>query len=424
MIRFIIKGLLRDKHRSRLPLIIVSFGVMLTVFLYTWITGFLSDSINMNAKLSTGHVKVITRAYRDNMDQLPIDLALTGSKNLLEELKKDHPDVTWVERIEFGGLLDVPDAIGETRSQGPFTGFGVDLFGSSEEAQRLNLSRVLVEGRLPSSEGEILVSSMFADKLGIKVNDKVTFIGTTMYGEMSIFNFRVCGTIKYGAIALDRGSVIMDIRDARKALDMEDACNEILGYTDKEYYDDMKATLLMKSFMSRQKASAGRFDPVMIRLRDQNDLGSLIDYMTSVMGFISFVFILIMSVVLWNTGLVGGLRRYGEVGLRLAIGEEKGHIYRSMIAESAFIGFAGSVIGVTIGMIISWIVEQKGFDFSGVMQNATMLMPGVFRTRITTESWFIGFIPGLIATVLGTMLSGIGIYRRETARLFKELQLQ
>ncbi|MGA1978525.1 MAG: FtsX-like permease family protein [Bacteroidales bacterium] len=424
MIRFIIKGLLRDKHRSRLPLIIVSFGVMLTVFLYTWITGFLSDSINMNAKLSTGHVKVITRAYRDNMDQLPIDLALTGSKNLLEELKKDHPDVTWVERIEFGGLLDVPDAIGETRSQGPFTGFGVDLFGSSEEAQRLNLSRVLVEGRLPSSEGEILVSSMFADKLGIKVNDKVTFIGTTMYGEMSIFNFRVCGTIKYGAIALDRGSVIMDIRDARKALDMEDACNEILGYTDKEYYDDMKATLLMQSFMSRQKALAGRFDPVMIRLRDQNDLGSLIDYMTSVMGFISFVFILIMSVVLWNTGLVGGLRRYGEVGLRLAIGEEKGHIYRSMIAESAFIGFAGSVIGVTIGMIISWIVEQKGFDFSGVMQNATMLMPGVFRTRITTESWFIGFIPGLIATVLGTMLSGIGIYRRETARLFKELQLQ
>ena len=82
------------------------------------------------------------------------------------------------------------------------------------------------------------------------------------------------------------------------------------------------------------------------------------------------------------------------------------------------------MIGVTIGMIISWIVEQKGFDFSGVMQNATMLMPGVFRTRITTESWFIGFIPGLIATVLGTMLSGIGIYRRETARLFKELQLQ
>jgi putative ABC transport system permease protein len=112
------------------------------------------------------------------------------------------------------------------------------------------------------------------------------------------------------------------------------------------------------------------------------------------------------------------------VGLRLAVGEEKGHIYRSMIAESFFIGLAGSVIGVAIGITLSWIFQQTGLDLSKAMQNATMLMPGIFRTRITPEAWYIGFIPGIFATILGTMLSGIGIYRRQTARLFKELQLQ
>jgi putative ABC transport system permease protein len=422
MIRFIIKGLLRDKHRSRLPLLVVAFGVLLTVILYTWITGFLGDSINLNAKLSTGHVKVITRAYMANMDQLPVDLSITGAGKLTDELKKDYPATAWVQRIEFGGLLDAPDDMGETKSQGPFSGIGVDLSESSGESERLNLNKILVEGKLPAAEGEILVSSLFANKLGIKINDRVTFIGSTMYGEMAIFNYRVSGTIKYGSLALDKGSVIMDIKDARKALDMEDACNEILGFNDKEYYDDEKATVLMQSFTAKHKDLSGRFDPVMLRLRDQNDLGSIIDYMTNVMAFICFIFVLIMSVVLWNTGLVGGLRRYGEVGLRLAIGEEKGHVYRSMIAESALIGFAGSLIGVTLGLLISWFIEQKGLDFSEVMKNATMLMPGVFRTRITPEAWFIGFIPGLLATVLGTMLSGIGIYRRQTARLFKELQ--
>jgi putative ABC transport system permease protein len=178
----------------------------------------------------------------------------------------------------------------------------------------------------------------------------------------------------------------------------------------------------MNSFNSIHAEDKDEFAPVMIRLRDQNDLGSLIDLMEGVVGIISFVFILIMSIVLWNAGLVGGLRRYGEVGLRLAIGEEKGHIYRSMIGESFIIGIAGSVIGVAIGLTLSWIIQQKGLDFSSVMQNATMLMPGVFRTRITPEAWFIGFIPGIFATVLGTMLSGIGIYRRQTASLFKELQ--
>jgi putative ABC transport system permease protein len=423
MIKFLLKGLLRDKHRSRLPLIVVAIGVMLTVLLTTWITGILGDSINLNAKLATGHVKVITKAYRESMDQLPVDLSLTGVQNLISTLRKEYPSAAWVERIEFGGLMDVPDLKGETKSQGPFAGFAVDLFNPDMgESERLNLKKILVEGKIPSASGQILVSHSFAQNLGIKINDNVTFIGSTMFGGMTINNFNVAGTIRYGIAALDRGSVIMDISDARKALDMEDACNEILGFTDIEYYDDAKATELMNSFNSKHVSDTGEFEPVMIRLSDQNDLGSLISLMSGVVGIVSFVFILVMSVVLWNAGLVGGLRRYGEVGLRLAIGEEKGQIYWSMIAESFVIGLAGSVIGVAMGLAISYMIQQKGLDFSGAMQNATMLMPGVFRTRITPEAWYIGFIPGIFATVLGTMLSGIGIYKRQTASLSKELQ--
>jgi putative ABC transport system permease protein len=423
MIKFLLKGLLRDKHRSRLPLIVVAIGVMLTVLLTTWITGVLGDYINLNAKLITGHVKVITRAYREKMDQLPIDLSLTGANELIDSLRRDYPSVKWVERIEFGGLLDVPDENGETRSQGPFVGLAADLLNqSSGEVQRFNLAKVLVHGTLPSKTGEILISDDFATKLGVSVGNEVTFIGSTMYGGLSISNYNICGTIRYGIAALDRGSVIMDLSDARQALDMQDACNEILGFTDVDYYNETKATEVMTSFNDKYSGDKDQFAPVMIRLRDQNDLGGLLDIMSGVVGIISFVFILAMSIVLWNAGLIGGLRRYGEVGLRLAIGEGKGHVYRSMIAESFIIGFAGSIIGVAVGLSLSYLVQQKGLDFSSMMQNATMLIPGVFRTRITPEAWYIGFIPGLFATVLGTMLSGIGIYRRQTARLFKELQ--
>jgi putative ABC transport system permease protein len=51
-----------------------------------------------------------------------------------------------------------------------------------------------------------------------------------------------------------------------------------------------------------------------------------------------------------------------------------------------------------------------------------MMMSGIFRTQITPEAYYIGFIPGVLATLAGTALAGIGIYRRQTARLFKELQ--
>ena len=423
MIKFLIKGLLRDSHRSRLPLAVVAIGVMLTILLTTWITGVVGDSINLNAKLATGHLKVMTRAYQQNMDQLPVDLALTGTDELIRSLRSDFPSVSWVERIEFGGLLDLPDKNNETLSQGPFAGIAIDMFNKdSGEKERLNLGMILVDGKLPASPGEVLVSSSFAQKLGIKIKDKVTFIGSTMFGELSIYNYSVAGTIRYGIASLDKGSIIMDISDARKALDMEGASNEILGFTGTDYYNDAKATEVMASFNKMHPENQDQFAPVMLRLRDQNDLGTLIDLMNGVVGLISFIFILAMSVVLWNAALIGGLRRYGEVGLRLAIGEEKGHIYRSLIAESLIIGIAGSFVGTAVGLSISYLVQQKGIDLSKLMENATMIMPGVFRTKITPASWYMGFIPGILATVLGTMLAGIGIYRRQTASLFKELQ--
>ena len=138
-------------------------------------------------------------------------------------------------------------------------------------------------------------------------------------------------------------------------------------------------------------------------------------------GAIIFIFIMAMSIVLWNAGLLGGLRRYGEMGLRLAIGERKGHIYRSLINESLIVGIIGSIFGTTFGLLFALILS-KGLDFSSIMQDSNMMMSGIMKAEITAESYYIGFIPGLFATILGAALGGIGIYKRQTAELFKELQ--
>ena len=57
------------------------------------------------------------------------------------------------------------------------------------------------------------------------------------------------------------------------------------------------------------------------------------------------------------------------------------------------------------------------------MQNATIMMNLVLRAEITPVSVFIGFLPGLLATGIGTAISGTGIYKRQTASLMKELEI-
>jgi putative ABC transport system permease protein len=422
MIRFLLKGLLRDRQRSLLPVIVVVTGVFLTVFMHCFMTGILGDMIDFNARFSTGHVKVMTRAYAERIDQTPNDLALIQMDELKAKLEKELPDMDWIQRIRFGGLIDAPDANGETRSQGPAIGWGIDLLSAgSKEAERMNIPKSLVKGRLPQRAGEVLVSDEFAEKLKVAPGDPVTLFGSTMNGSMAVYNFRVAGTVKFGSGVLDRGAFIADIRDVQKALDMDNAASEILGYFKTGQYDKKLASEAVKTFMAASDP-ADPYAPVMLSLRDQNNLGEMVDYEDLVTGIIISIFVMAMSIVLWNAGLLGGLRRYGEVGVRMAVGESKGHVYRSMIWESVLIGIIGSVIGSAIGLSLSYFLQKNGINVSGMMKNASMMLPSVYRPAVTPPAFYVGFVPGLFATVIGTALAGIGIYKRKTAQLFKELE--
>ena len=423
MIKFLIKGLIRDKSRSRLPIIVVTIGVTLTVLMHAYITGFMGDTIEMNTKFSYGHVKVMTRAYAENMEMLPNDLALMEVGELKNELQRLFPDMVWASRIQFGGLIDVPDETGETRSQGPAMGLGLDLIsGQTREIERLNLKRSLVKGDIPTEAGKVLISESFSRKLNINPGDEITFIGSSMNGSMVMQNFTVSGTISFGVEIMDRGTIIMDIEDARLALDMYDAAGEIIGFFPDGFYDDDLAIVTSGKFNSEYSNETDEFSPVMMSLSQQGTMGTYVQLSNTWAIYISMTFVFAMGLVLWNAGLLGGLRRYGEVGIRLAMGEEKGHVYRTMIYESIFIGITGSVIGTLFGLFFAWLIQTYGIDISGMMQGASMMMPTTIRARITPMDYYIGFIPGVISTVIGTMLAGIGIYKRQTARLFKELE--
>lgn len=423
MIRFLLKGIFRDRQRSLLPVIIATIGVMLTVTLFCWLNGFLIDSVELNARFSTGHVKIMSKAYAQNIDQVPNDLALTGVDTVMTKLKKELPEIKWQQRIHFAGLIDAPDATGETRTQGPASGFGIDLLsGDHSETERFNLEKSLRRGSLPSHHGEILISEQFSEKLKVNPGDTVTFIGSTMNGSMTMNNFKVAGTIAFGATTLDQGSVLIDLKDIRLVLDMDDAAGEIVGYFPENYYDEQTARQVVSKFNMIFPRSDDKYAPVITTLPEQNNLGQMMSQIKQVGSFVVFVFVLSMSLVFWNAGLLGGLRRYTEFGTRLAIGEDYSHIYRTMIYESILIGTVGTITGTIVGLTLSLYLQNHGLDLGSMMKNASIMMPSVFHARITAGAFFIGFIPGLLSTVVGTSLSGIGIYKRKTAQLFKELE--
>jgi len=424
MIKFIIKGILRDRSRSLFPILVVVFGVFLTVLFYCYMGGAISSFIDTGAKFDTGHLKIMSRAYAENSDQMPNDLAYTGVGQLIEKLKQEFPGYVWTPRIRFGGLLDIPDELGETRSQGPVAGLALDLFTpGSPEWGLLGIEDSIVRGKAPEKPGDILISDEFATSLGISPGETVTLIGSTMYGSMAAANFTVTGTVHFGISALDRGAMVADVKDIQMALDMEDAASEILGFFDDFVYREEEAGLTALNFNAKFEGDEDEFAPVMKSLHQQGGMVDMMGMINLYIPVLVTVFVIIMSIVLWNAGLIGSLRRYGEIGVRLAMGESKGHLYRSMIAESLILGCIGTVIGTALALVIAYWLQEKGFNISQLMQSATLLISDVIRAKVTPTSYVIGFIPGLLANVLGSSIAGIGIYRRKTAQLMKELEV-
>ncbi len=423
MIQFLLKGLLRDRSRSLFPVLIVASGVLLTVFLHAWLNGAMSSIMQSTARYKTGHVCIMTKAYSEQADQIPNDLALLGIDTLLSTLRQSYPDLLWTPRLTFGGLLDVPDENGQTKEQAPISGMGVNLLSDdSPEWKVLNIRPALVLGGLPKEHGDILIAEGLAEKLHLRPGQQATLISSTMYGSMTFANFTVAGTIRFGIGLLDRSAIITDLSDIQQALDMVNGAGTIIGFFRDDLYHEEQADIITANFNARHLNEADRFSPIMATLRNESGLADYLDLVKSVSGKILAIFIIIMSIVLWNAGLIGGLRRYGEIGLRLAMGEDQEHVYRSMIAESLMIGIVGSLLGTAVGLIFAYYLQIYGLDIGSMLENSTMMISNVIRAQVEPMTFVIGFLPGVLATFLGSVVSGIGIFKRQTSQLFKELE--
>jgi len=426
MIKFLFKGLIRDRSRSFFPLIIITSIVAIIIFFSGFLNGIYNSLFFNTALVNSGHIKVVTHAYNLEYQLLPNDLALLESDKLINDLEERYQDYMWTRRITFAGLLDVPDSNGETLMQSPVFGLGIDfLSNNSKQFKVWGIDDKITKGEIFSNKNEILLSERLAERLNVNPGNIVTFIGSTMDGAFSTYNFLVSGIFNLNLGPIDKDMMIVDIKGAEIALDMENASSEILGYEKNLFFDDKETVFMRNEYNVQFSDTTDVYRPFMLALRDSNQMSTIVDFSNVIMFIIMALFLIVVTLVLWNMGIMNGLRRYGEIGMRLAIGETKSHVFKSMIAESLMIGFLGSLFGTMIGISITSYLEKVGLDYSKAidsLNSSNFAMPNVFYPQVTSELFYIGFIPGILATVFGTMLAGRAIYSREMAQLFKELE--
>lgn len=431
MIRWILKGILRDKTRSLFPFLVVSVGVTLMIYMFGFMEGIFMGMIDTTAQLDTGHLRLVNKPFYDEEHLVPMDRALAGQAETQAWLqKKSDPRVQWSPRIRWGAILDVPDDQGETRKQTPVRGMALNMIDpQSPERNRLDLEKSVVEGKVPARSGEMLVGYKLAHTLELKVGDTVTVLGQNFDGGMATDNYRVSGLIRFGVTAMDKKMVLIDLADAQRTFYMEDMVTDWLGYlplgvpyTD---YVNLKSELQneLQIWAENPPKDWARDDqPIVLTVLDQRNLGELAYKYELVKAIIVGIFLFLMVLVLWNAGLINGIHRYGEMGLLLALGQTQKNLVVMFAAEAFLIGVLGSLVGCIVGGLWVFYLQEFGLNMGGIFEQTGIMFNDVVRARLSVKAFIYGIVPGVISSVFGNFIANIAVFKRSVANLFRELE--
>lgn len=431
MIRWILKGIMRDKTRSLFPFMVVTVGVTLLIFLLGWMEGIFNGMLEITAKLDTGQLRFVNKPFYEEEHLNPLDRSLAAQNQTLKWLReKGDPRIQWAPRIRWGAIMDVPDEKGETRSQTPAIGMAVQMLDkNSPERERLGLKKSLIAGEIPSRSMEMLMGYKLAEALELKLGDTVTLLGQNFDGGMATDNYKVVGFLRFGTASMDKKMALIDLADAQRTFYMEDMVTDLLGFFPRNInyknYDRFKAEIVsqlaaFKNNPPREWASDD--EPILLSVLDQRNLRDLAGKFELIKKIIVGVFTFIMVLVLWNAGLLNGVHRYGEMGLLLALGETHGKLMILMALEALMIGVIGSAAGCLIGGGIVYYLQEVGVDMGALFEQTGMMISDVMRAQFSYQAFLFAVIPGIAASVLGNLIANLAIYQRSEANLFRELE--
>ncbi len=431
MIRWILKGLLRDKTRSLFPFLVVMVGVTLMIYLIGFMEGVFMGLINTTANLDTGHLRLVNKPFYDEEHLNPMDRAL-GAQNATRDwlIKASDPRVDWTPRIRWAAILDVPDSEGNTLYQTPITGMALNLLDeNSIEIERLDLKSSITEGSIPSQAHQMLVGYKLAKSLKLKLGDTLTILGQTFDGGLATDNYIVSGFIRFGVAAMDKKMVIIDIKDAQQSFYMEGLVTDWLGFLPSEVsykeYISLKVQIdtKLKSFIKNPPWGWAKDDvPIILSILDQRNLSELARKFELIKNIVVGIFSLLMIIVLWNAGLLNAIHRYGEVGLFLALGETHKRLVGFMASEALLIGISGTMAGCLLGGGIVYYLQEVGLSMGTLFEKSGMMLNDVVRARLSWNAFLFGIIPGITCSVLGNLIANLAIFKRSEANLFREME--
>lgn len=217
-----------------------------------------------------------------------------------------------------------------------------------------------VQGKFPIAEGELVLGSTIAKKLGAEIGKKYTVIGIAQdkkqqeelgtyppIGQQVITyktdprELTVVGLLDQTGASEDNFFITND-SEARKVIDLN-------GYTAIAIELDDQAG--SKEFVAIAVEGVNDAQPVTIN-QVANTVSGLIDSARSIMLSVVIVAILACAIVVAGTALMGVIERSKEIGMMRTIGATPMQVGTSVGLEVVLLTLIGGIIGIVLTLVL------------------------------------------------------------------------
>lgn len=381
-----VRNLLRNRSRTAITLITMTFGISTLTLLGALNDGWLNQ-MKTNFILSfTGHIQVHAKGFEASQ-------SLTDRISDPDEVIRftDYQQIIgWTQRIRTSGLASLG---------GSSTGVQILATDPEQETWVTTMHENIRTGRWldPGLPNDLLLGSTVAQNIGAQLGDKVILMAQRANGEMISEIYYLRGTLETGSPQIDRTLAVISLTTAQHWLGMQDSITDIVLRA--ESHEDTEAIyrLLIQQLPSAKYEVLRwqELDPMVSQWLNFSDAYGLI--------IILVVALLVLTEIL-NTMLIALHDRQKELGIMVAIGTHKQQIFTMMLLEAVLLILIGSLLGYLTGGALVYFIGDNGIDltkFANAFQ--FFYMNPVIHPLLTVDS----AIRILGTTLIAALIAGI-----------------
>jgi putative ABC transport system permease protein len=368
------------KKRAWLTIIGIFIGIMAVVALFSLGRGLEQGVSDEFAKLGVDKVFVRPDALFGSAPApfTDKDVEAISSINEVQEVigvPYRTARVEWEEELGFYYIAGAPERADEMQLL--------------EEAFMLDV----VEGR------QLEPGDKYRAVVGYDYFQKEKFENTMQLGSKFMINnvtFTVVGLRKRIGNEYDDRQIVIPIEAYREAISDGDEYDMIIARTVSGTTDEELTGHITKELRRSRDVRAGEEDFSVDTAQDlQNSFDDVLGIITLVLSGIALISLLVGSVGIMNTMYTAVLERTREIGIMKAVGATNEAILSIFLIESGLLGLAGGIVGVTLGLGISF-----GTAFAAQQTLGTSIIQAYVSWWLIVGALLFSFLLGALSGLL------------------------